>query len=83
MIALLAARFEPSERSVITYVAPVIAVALGVVALGERPGAAARGGLVAILAGSWLATGGGIPRRLPGWRERSADPDPRTDSAGA
>ncbi len=42
----------------ITYVAPVVALALGVVALGERPGPGAFVGLVLILAGSWLATRG-------------------------
>jgi drug/metabolite transporter (DMT)-like permease len=41
---------------VITYVNPVVAVALGVVFLGERPGPGALGGLALILAGSWLAT---------------------------
>ena len=46
---------------VITYVNPVIAVALGVVLLGERPGAGAVAGLLLILAGSWLSTGGRLP----------------------
>jgi drug/metabolite transporter (DMT)-like permease len=41
---------------VITYVNPVVAVALGMAFLGERPGAGAVGGLALILAGSWLAT---------------------------
>jgi drug/metabolite transporter (DMT)-like permease len=53
----------PGRAAVITYVAPILAVALGVVVLGERPGAGALGGLVAILAGSWLATGGRLPPR--------------------
>ena len=48
---------------VITYVAPVVAVALGVAVLGERPGAGAAAGLLLILAGSWLATGGWTPPR--------------------
>ena len=52
---------------VITYVAPVVAVALGVAVLDERPGAGAIAGLLLILAGSWLATGGRPP---PGLRER-------------
>jgi drug/metabolite transporter (DMT)-like permease len=60
---------------VITYVNPVVAVALGVALLGERPGAGAVAGLLLILAGSWLATGGGLPprltRRSPG-EDRSA-----------
>ena len=48
---------------VITYVAPVVAVALGVVILGERPGPGAIAGLALILAGSWLATGGRFSTR--------------------
>ena len=52
-----------SLAAVITYVAPVLAVGLGMAALGERPGAGAFGGLAAILAGSWLATGGRLPGR--------------------
>jgi drug/metabolite transporter (DMT)-like permease len=51
----------PSRASVITYVAPVVAVALGVTILGERPGVGAVAGLLLILAGSWLSTDGRIP----------------------
>jgi drug/metabolite transporter (DMT)-like permease len=47
---------------VITYVNPVIALALGVTLLGEQPGAASLLGLILILAGSWISTGGRIPR---------------------
>jgi len=47
---------------VITYVNPV--VALGMVVLGERPGAGAIVGLLLILAGSWLATDGRLPPGL-------------------
>ena len=54
----------PGRASVITYVAPLVAVALGVAALGERPGAGAIAGLVLILAGSWLSTGGRLPPGL-------------------
>jgi drug/metabolite transporter (DMT)-like permease len=46
---------------VITYVNPVIALALGVVVLGERPGVSSMAGLLLILAGSWLSTGGRLP----------------------
>ena len=69
----------PSKASVITYVAPVVAVALGVTVLGERPGAGAVAGLLLILAGSWLSTGGRIPPTLLGvvaritHRQRHAD----------
>ena len=61
-----------SRAMVITYVNPVIALALGVILLSERPGAGAIFGLALILAGSWLATSG----RLPRWPRRpSARPD--------
>ncbi len=46
-----------SRATVITYVNPVIAVALGVALVGERPGAGAVLGLLLILIGSWLSTG--------------------------
>jgi drug/metabolite transporter (DMT)-like permease len=52
----------PSRASVVTYVNPVIAVALGIALLGERPGPGAIAGLLLILAGSWLATDGRLPR---------------------
>jgi drug/metabolite transporter (DMT)-like permease len=63
---LLIAEAGPSRASVITYVNPVVAVALGVAILGERPGAGAIAGLLLILAGCWLSTGGRLPpgRRL-------------------
>jgi len=54
----------PSRASVITYVAPVVAVALGVTVLDERPGVGAVAGLLLILAGSWLSTDGRIPPGL-------------------
>src|SRR6201999_3655544 len=56
----------PSRALVITYLNPVVAVALGVTILGERPGAGAVAGLLLILAGSWLSTDG----RLPPWFRR-------------
>jgi drug/metabolite transporter (DMT)-like permease len=54
----------PSRASVITYINPVMAVFLGVLLLGERPGAGAVVGLLLILAGSWLSTGGRLPPGL-------------------
>lgn len=57
----LIARVGPSRASVITYLNPVVAVLLGVAVLGERPGPAAVAGLLLVLAGSWLSTGGGMP----------------------
>jgi len=55
----LIAEVGPSRASVITYVNPVVAVALGVAILGESVTASAVAGLLLILAGSWLSTGGG------------------------
>jgi drug/metabolite transporter (DMT)-like permease len=52
----LIAEIGPGRALVITYVNPLVAVALGVAILGERPGAGAVVGLVLILAGSWLST---------------------------
>jgi drug/metabolite transporter (DMT)-like permease len=56
-----------SRATVITYVNPVVAVALGVALLGERPGAGAVAGLLLILAGSWLSTGGRLPPGTTEW----------------
>lgn len=60
-----------SRASVITYVAPVVALAAGVAVLGESPGPGALVGLLLILAGSWLSTGGRLP---PGSTRRIARP---------
>ena len=59
-----------SRATVITYVNPVIAVALGVALLGERPGAGAVAGLLLILAGSWLSTDGRLPPGMAEWAAR-------------
>ena len=71
----LIATVGPSRATVITYVNPVVAVTLGVAVLGERPGPSAVAGLLLILAGSWLSTGGRLPpglmsRVAPGRRAR-------------
>jgi len=58
ILPVLVAEAGPSRTSVITYINPVVAVALGVTLLGERPGAGAVAGLALILGGSWLSTGG-------------------------
>jgi drug/metabolite transporter (DMT)-like permease len=52
----LIAEVGASRAAVITYVNPVVAVLLGVLALDERLGVTSLVGLVLILAGSWLAT---------------------------
>jgi drug/metabolite transporter (DMT)-like permease len=62
----LIAEVGPSKASVITYVAPVVAVTLGVTVLDERPGVGAVAGLLLILAGSWLSTDGRIPPAVAG-----------------
>jgi drug/metabolite transporter (DMT)-like permease len=68
VFANLLAEIGPSRASVITYVAPVVAVALGVAVLGERPGVGAVAGLLLILAGSWLSAKATPP--TPGGRRR-------------
>jgi drug/metabolite transporter (DMT)-like permease len=60
---LLIAEAGPARASVITYVAPLVAVALGVAALDETLGAGAIAGMALILLGSWLATGSRAPAR--------------------
>jgi drug/metabolite transporter (DMT)-like permease len=60
----LVAEAGPARALVITYVAPVVAVALGIAVLGETLGAGALAGLLLILAGSWLSTDGRLPRVL-------------------
>jgi drug/metabolite transporter (DMT)-like permease len=69
---ILIAEVGASRATVITYVNPIVAVALGVALLGESLTFAAVAGLLLILAGSWLATGGGVPPGLSAvLRERS------------
>jgi drug/metabolite transporter (DMT)-like permease len=53
-----------TRASVITYVNPAVAVLLGVAILGESLSAAAVAGMLLILAGSWLSTGGRLPPGL-------------------
>ena len=62
--AALITEVGPGRGAVITYVAPVVALALGVTVLGERPGPGAVAGLLLILAGSWLSTDGRLPPGL-------------------
>src|SRR5579884_4565223 len=88
--ALIAAA-GPGRAAVITYVNPAVAVALGIVVLGEPITAATVAGFLLIIAGCWLATGSAPPgvhraaRRLripvrgrtagPPGPEREAGPD--------
>jgi drug/metabolite transporter (DMT)-like permease len=63
---LLVAEAGAARAAVITYVAPLVAVSLGVAILDESVGLGAALGLVLILSGSWLATGGDGPARPAG-----------------
>jgi drug/metabolite transporter (DMT)-like permease len=83
LFAVLVAEVGGGRAMVITYVSPVVAVALGVAVLDESVGAGAIAGLLLILAGSWLATDGRLPpglgRLFSRWRgadrpSSSADP---------
>jgi drug/metabolite transporter (DMT)-like permease len=69
LFAILVAEVGGGRAMVITYVSPIVAVALGVAVLGESLGAGAIAGLLLILAGSWLATDGRLP---PGLTRRVA-----------
>jgi drug/metabolite transporter (DMT)-like permease len=60
----LIAEVGPGRATVITYVNPTVALALGVAILGESVTAGAITGLLLILAGSWLATDGRLPPGL-------------------
>jgi drug/metabolite transporter (DMT)-like permease len=84
IFSMLIGESGPARASVITYVNPLVAVCLGVLVLGEQPGAGSVAGLLLILAGSWLSTDGRLPpgliaaaRRLPPRRR------PRRGAAGA
>ena len=76
VFSVLIREVGPGKALVITYVNPVVAVALGVIILGERPGTGAVAGLLLILAGSWLSTDGRLPpglaRRLAALRRSPA-----------
>jgi drug/metabolite transporter (DMT)-like permease len=61
LMAVLIDEAGPGRAVVITYVNPVIAVALGIAFLGEEPGPGSIIGLLAILTGSYLATRGARP----------------------
>jgi drug/metabolite transporter (DMT)-like permease len=65
----------PGRATVITYISPIVAVALGVAVLDERLGAGAVAGLLLILAGSWLSTDGRLPPGL-GRRRGRRSPAP-------
>jgi len=55
----------PSRAAVITYMNPAVAVALGVIVLGEPLTGAIVGGFLLIILGSWLSTRRPAPRSQP------------------
>jgi len=61
ILMTLVSEVGAGRASIITYINPVVAVALGVIVLGESPGPGAIAGLLLILAGSWLSTDGRLP----------------------
>ncbi len=81
LMAMLIAEIGAGRAVVITYINPIIAVALGVSILGEQPGPGAVAGLLLILAGSWLATDGRLPPGLPTRSSRSRQPRPHTSTS--
>jgi drug/metabolite transporter (DMT)-like permease len=72
----LIAEVGPSRATVITYVNPVVALALGVAILDESVTTGVVVGLLLILAGSWLSTDGRLPPGLAGLAERVRPPGP-------
>lgn len=71
------------RATIITYINPLVALVLGVLLLGERPGGGAVVGLVLILVGSWLSTGGRWPPSAAVLRRpRGAVSDDRSDPGG-
>jgi drug/metabolite transporter (DMT)-like permease len=64
---VLNADVGPSRASVVAYIAPFFSVIYGVTLLDESFSLSTAGGLVLILAGSWMAADGRVP-----WRRRRA-----------
>ena len=60
----LIADIGPARASMVGYIAPAFSIGYGVVLLGEALTVASIGGLVLILAGSWLGAQGRLPRVL-------------------
>jgi drug/metabolite transporter (DMT)-like permease len=83
VITVLIREAGTGRAMVITYVNPVIALALGVALLGEQPGGGAILGLVLILTGSWLSTSGRLPGRRAGAGAGAIPPEPSAPPAVA
>ena len=75
----LIAEIGPGRATVITYINPVVALALGVAVLDESVTTGVAVGLLLILAGSWLSTDGRLPPGLAGIAERFSG---RTSAVG-
>jgi drug/metabolite transporter (DMT)-like permease len=76
---VLNADVGPSRASIVAYIAPVFSVIYGVTLLDESFGLGTAAGLVLILAGSWMAADGRLPRRRRATRtgpSRSSVPEP-------
>ena len=67
----LIAEIGPGRATVITYINPVVALALGVAVLDESVTTGVVVGLLLILAGSWLSTDGRLPPGLASLAERA------------
>jgi len=76
LYGMLVAELGAGRALVVTYINPIVAVALGIAFLDERPGLGALLGLVLILLGSWLST-----RGSPGPPGSPADDDDVDDVA--
>jgi len=70
LYAALVAEVGAGRALVVTYLNPVVALALGVGILGEHPGPGALAGLAVILCGAWLATAGRLPGSTVRGRQR-------------
>jgi drug/metabolite transporter (DMT)-like permease len=66
----LIAEVGPGRATIITYINPVVALALGVAILDESVTTGVAVGLLLILAGSWLSTDGRLPPGLAGLAQR-------------
>ena len=77
----LVAEVGAGRAPVITYINPVVALALGVTILGEQPGAGSIAGLLLILAGSWLSTDGRLPRWLTALSGKPSQQARRSESS--
>jgi drug/metabolite transporter (DMT)-like permease len=75
---ILVAEVSAGRALVVTYVNPVVALALGVLFLDERPGLGALLGLALILVGSWLSTRSDGPDEPDGPDDGDADTDTGT-----